>query len=178
LNILASTRGGKRWNGSTDTLPATFLTGVLAKMADYGDSVQFSLISGGSEPAYQVTNAFGKAMAFDRNHHIMQAEAEDYVGLNASTVLSIDQIKAAIAGISISGKGARKGPAVKRAAGVPRTTAAMIEEQHSAQRYAYFKENRDMLPAGISKYSNEIADLMKKGKTVEQAFDEIGAKYF
>lgn len=175
------TSRSKRWNGSVDALPVEFLNGVLAKMVDYGDRVQFSLISAGPQPTYQVMNSFGKAMAFDRNHHLMQELTQDFIGMNAGSPLTIDQIRLAISGVSIGGRTTAtraRSTGTARAATGTRTTAAKLDDQFASARYEYFKVNREMLPAGISKHSSEIAALMKQGKTVEAAFDEISTKYF
>jgi hypothetical protein len=60
----------------------------------------------------------------------------------------------------------------------PRTNAARLEEQFAAQRYEYFKNNRGSLPAAITKHTDEIAALMRLGKSAEEAFAEAVKKYF
>jgi hypothetical protein len=92
---------GKRWNGNVDALPVTYLKDVMAKMLDYGDRVHFSLISGGALPSYQIINPLDKKMAFDRDHHLLQPQTDEFVGANASQIFSLDQIKARIAGVSL-----------------------------------------------------------------------------
>ena len=149
-------------------------------MLDYGDRVRFSLTSGGPQPSYQVVNTQEKTMIFDRNHHLLQAQSEDFVGANASTLLTLTQIEAAINGTGTIGSGARaRSASVSRKTGSTgtRTTAAKVEELFAAERYEYFKANREFLPASISKYSSEITALMKSGKTVAEAFDEVANKY-
>jgi hypothetical protein len=175
---LATTRG-KRWNGNFDTLPAEYLKSVLAKMLDYGESVQFSLMSGGPQPSYQIENTLGKKMAFDRNHHLLTPQDDEFVGVNASAVFTLDQIRAAIAGVrpASPARATRTARTAGGGAGT-RTTAAQLNEQCAAKRYEYFKENRATLPAAISTHSDEIAELMIKGKPVEEAFSEIVKKYF
>ncbi|HVK95119.1 MAG TPA: hypothetical protein VM571_10390 [Noviherbaspirillum sp.] len=174
-----STTRSKRWNGNFDTLPAAYLKDVMAKMIDYGDRVQFSLVSGGPQPSYQVTNTLGKKMAFDRNHHLLQSQSDEFVGANASAVFTLDQVKAGIAGIGASsGGGSRTVRAVRATGGGTRTSAAKLEEQFAAQRYEYFKNNRQALPSAISEYSDEITNLMKIGKSAEEAFGEVVKKYF
>lgn len=150
----------------------------MAKMQDYGDHVQFSLVSAGAQPSYQVTNTLGKKMAFDRNHHLLRAEEDEFAGANASPVFTLDQVKANIAGIGLnSGAGSRTARVV-RSAGGGRTSAAKLHDQFAAQRYEYFKNNRQTLPPTIVEYSDEITDLMKQGKSVEDAFGEVVKKYF
>ena len=152
----------------------------MTKMADYGDRVQFSLVSGGPEPSYQITNTLGKTMAFDRNHHLLRPEGHEFVGANATPVFNIDQVKAAIAGIGLGARSTvSRAPRVVRAGGTgTRTSAAKLEEQFAAQRYEYYRNNRQALPATISQHTDEITQLMKQGKTVEEAFGEVVKKYF
>lgn len=149
----------------------------MAKMNDYGDRVQFSLMSAGSQPSYQVMNTLGKKMAFDKNHHLLNPQGDEFVGVNASAVFTLDQIKAAIAGIGLSsGTGSRTARVVR--AGSGGTAASRLNDQFAAQRYEYFKNNRQTLPPAISAHSDEITELMKKGKSVEEAFSEVVQKYF
>ena len=71
--------------------------------------------------------------------------------------------------------------AARTVSGAKRTTATVaskLTDQFAAQRYEYFKNNRQSLPPAISEHSDEIAALMKMGKPVEEAFGEIVQKYF
>lgn len=148
-------------------------------MADYGDRVQFSLISTGSPPSYQVMNTLGKKMAFDRNHHLLSSQDDAFVGANASQVFTLEQVKASIAGVKISsGTGTRTTRVVRAGNGGTRNTAAKLNDQFATQRYEYFRNNRQTLPPAISDHSVEITDLMKQGKSVEEAFGEVVKKYF
>ena len=61
---------------------------------------------------------------------------------------------------------------------MPRTTAARLEEQHAAERYEFFKTHRATLPPTITKHSDEIAGLMKRGVPVAEAFDQVFKKYY
>lgn len=149
----------------------------MAKMVDYGDRVQFSRVSVGAEPSYQVLTSLDKTMAFDRNHHLLRPSEEEFAGVNATQIYTLDQIKAAIAGVRTAA--APRGARVARSGGgTPRTSAARLEEQFAAQRYEYFKNNRQMLPPTISEHSDEITALMKQGKSAEEAFGEVLKKYF
>ncbi|HEY0844288.1 MAG TPA: hypothetical protein VGE12_02915 [Noviherbaspirillum sp.] len=168
----------KRWNGNFDSLPVEYLKGVMEKMTDYGDRVQFSLISGGPEPVYQIINPLDKTMAFDRNHHLFRPEAEEFVGANATRIYTLDQIKAAIAGVRSTSSAPRAARVVRAGSGTPRTNAARQEELFANQRYEYFRNNRAALPPRITEYTAEITELMKKGKSVEEAFGEVLKKYF
>ena len=169
----------KRWSGDIAALPADFMTGVLEKMAAYGDRVQFSLVSGGAEPSYQIINAMDKAMAFDRDHHLQQAQDDLFSGANATAVFNLDQISATRSAYGANSRAASKpGRAVKAATGPTKTAAARLDEQVAATRYAHFKANRATLPPRIAEYSGEIDQLLKKGKPVEEAFEEVVKKYF
>lgn len=150
----------------------------MAKMADYGGRVQFSLVSGGAEPSYQITNELGKTMAFDRNHHLLRPDEGEFAGANASSVFTLEQVKSAIAGLAVSSRSASKTTARVARSGGTRTSAAKLEEQFAAQRYEYFKNNRQSLPASISEHTEEITALMKTGKSAEEAFGEVVKKYF
>ena len=55
---------------------------------------------------------------------------------------------------------------------------APVVDTIDADKYKYFKENREFLPDGIQKYSDEIGALMREGKSAEAAFDEIVKQYF
>jgi hypothetical protein len=174
---LVTTRG-KRWNGKFDTLPVAYLKGVMEKMEDYGDRVQFSLATGGPEPSYQIINALDKKMAFDRNHHLLHPQSDEFVGANATPIFTLAQVKAGIAGVSNNANLGTRTVRVARAGGSTRSSAARLEEQFAAQRYEYFKNNRQSLPATITEYSDEITELMKTGRPVEEAFDEVLKKYY
>lgn len=152
----------------------------MAKMMEYGDRVQFSLISAGPRPNYEVINTFDKKIAFDKNHHLLAPGEGEFTGANVSALLTLEQIKERLAGRPIrSSASKRVAGADKPAGSAPgRTSAAKLAEQVAAERYEYFKSNRQMLPARIADYSNEIAELMGKGKPVEEAFNEVLRKHF
>jgi hypothetical protein len=175
---LSATRT-KRWSGDIAALPADYMNHVLEKMGAYGDRVQFSLVSGGAEPSYQVINNMGKAMAFDREHHLLQAQEDLFSAANATAVLTQDQIIALRSGYGAGSRATSKtGRVVKAASGPTKTAAARLDEQVAAARYAYFKANRASLPPRIAEYSGEIDQMLKKGKPVEEAFGEVVKKYF
>jgi hypothetical protein len=175
---LSATRT-KRWSGDIAALPAEYMNNVLEKMGAYGDRVQFSLVSGGAEPSYQIINNMDKAIAFDRDHHLLQAPDDLFAAANATAVLTLDQINTARASYGASSRTASKtGRVVKAASGPTKTAAARLDEQVAAARYAFFKANRATLPPRIAEYSGEIDHLLKKGKPVEEAFGEVVKKYF
>lgn len=146
-------------------------------MVDYGDRVQFSFVSVGSEPSYQVMNPLDKKMAFGRNHHLLHPHGDEFVGSNASAVFTLDQVKAAVSGLG-TGAASRATRVGRAGSGSGRTSAARLNEQFAAQRYEYFRNNRQTLPPTISEHSDEISELMKKGKSAEEAFGEVVKKYF
>lgn len=174
------TTRSKRWNGNFDTLPVEYLKGVLAKMADYGDRVQFSLISGSGEPSYQILNTLGKTIAFDRNHHLLRPENDEFTAPNATPAFTMEQVKSAISGIGASSRPAVRSTRAVRSpgGGTTRVSAAKLNEQFAVQRYEYFRNNRQSLPAAITEHSDEITELMRQGKSVEDAFGEVVKKYF
>ena len=151
----------------------------MEKMVDYGDRVQFSLTSSGPQPSYQVMNTLGKKMAFDRNHHLLHPQEDDFVGTNATGVITLEQVKSAISGIGPRlGTRSKSVHVARTRTGNSRTTAAKLDDQFAMQRYEYFRNNRQALPPTISEHSDEITELMKQGKSVEAAFDEVVKKYF
>lgn len=171
------TTRSKRWNGKFENLSADFLKSVLEKMNDYGDRVQFSLTGGSAEPSYQVINPQEKKIAFDNRHTLLKSEGDDFTGANATGVYTADQVKAAIAGFAPASSGGGRTVKAARAGGT-RVSAARLEEQFATARYEYYRNNRQSLPQGITGHTEEITALMKQGKSVEEAFDEIVRKYF
>lgn len=166
-----------------DALPVEYLKGVMEKMVSYGDRVQFSLISPGPQPNYQITNTLGKTMVFDKNHHLVRPQDDEFSDANTTQVFTLDQVKARISGIGIGSTArTRTVRAARTASGGNgsggRTSAAKLDDQFATQRYEYFKANRQTLPPAISEHSEEITELMKKGKSAEEAFGEVVKKYF
>lgn len=170
------TTRSKRWNGKFENLSAEFLRAVLEKMNDYGDRVQFSLTGGSAEPSYQVINPQDKKIAFDNRHTLFKSEGDDFSGANATGIYTAEQVKAAIAGFAPASSGGRTVKATR--AGGTRISAARLEEQYATARYEYYRNNRQTLPPGITSHTDEITGLMKQGKSVEEAFDEVLRKYF
>lgn len=153
----------------------------MEKMADYGERVQFSLVTGGPEPSYQITNLHGKTMAFDRNHHLMRPEGHEFAGANATSAFTVEQVKAAVSGIGLGSRTStpRAARVVRAGSGTgTRTSAAKLDEQFAAQRYEYYRNNRSTLPPAISQHTEEITQLMRQGKSAEEAFGEVVKKYF
>ncbi len=174
--ILTTTRT-KRWNGKIETLKTDYLKDVIRQMETYGDRVQFALSSSAQGPNYQVINTAGKKMAFDNNNHLFHPQDNEFIGSNATGVFTMDQLKTALAG----GGKASTGTRVSRVgSGTTRNTAAAVKAKDliDTEKYAYFKNNRQMLPAGIQTHSDEITELMKKGMSAEEAFDDVVKRRF
>lgn len=162
-----------------DSLPVEYLKGVMEKMMSYGDRVQLSLISGGPQPSYQVINNLGKTMAFDKNHHLLHPQEDEFTGPNATPIYSIEQIKSAITGLGFgAGSGSKTVRVARSTGGSTRVSAAKLLDQFAAQRYEYFKNHRQTLPPTITEHTEEITELMKKGSPVEEAFDIVVKKYY
>ncbi|RBA24139.1 hypothetical protein [Herminiimonas fonticola] len=161
-----------------DTLTVEYLNGVVAQMTSYGERVQFSLTSG-QTPNYQVINTFDKKMAFNGNHHLMHPQEDEFTGSNATTVLTLEQVKAWIAGVgvkkTVSARTARVS-SHSRTGSSP--AAAKVGDLIDVQKYEYFKNNVQKLPEGIRAYSQEVSNLMKNGMSAEAAFGEIVQQYF
>jgi hypothetical protein len=167
----------KRWIGSIDTLSSDFLKAIVAKMADYGDRVQFSR-SSGPLPMYQTINSFDKKMAFDRNHHLIRVQGDEFAESNVTPIYTLEQVNRAIAGNRIGKDAKAKAVRAVGAGGTgTRTTAAKLDEQLAVARYEYFRNHRATLPPTIVEHTEEITALMKKGKSAEEAFGEVVAKY-
>ena len=166
-----TTTRSKRWNGKLETLPADFVSSVIAQMETYGERVQFALSTPGGRPNYLVQNAADKKMAFDSNHHLHQPQPSEFEGSNATPVLTLDQIKA----IGLP-KTKIKTPAKR----TTRTTTATARAADlvDAAKYEYFRANRATLPAAIGGYSDEISKLMRDGLSAEDAFSEVVKRHF
>jgi hypothetical protein len=171
-----NTTRNKRWNGKIDTLKTDYLNDVMEKMAAYGDRVQFGLTGPGQRPNYLIINTSGKKMAFDSNNHLLHPTPEEFLGSNITRVFTLDQIKNAKSGGGVktsSSSATRTGNGSSRSS----TTAVKTADLIGAAKYEYFKNNRQALPAGITKYSAEITALMTQGMSAEDAFGSIVKQY-
>jgi hypothetical protein len=174
-NSLTTTRTTrtKRWNGHIETLKAEYLKEVIAQMDAYGDRVQLALSGPGQRPNYQVINPSGKKMAFDSNHHLLSGAEDIFTPGNVTDVFTLEQVKtiASGGGVKIStGRVVRAG-----AARSTRNTAAVVKAKDliDTDKYNYFKSNRETLPATIGEHAFQITELMKDGKSAEEAFNEV-----
>jgi hypothetical protein len=176
-SILTTTRS-KRWNGQIEALKADYLKKIMIQMDAYGDRVQLALSGPGQRPHYQVMNASGKKMAFDSNHHLLHPEEDEFASGNVSNIYTLEQVSiiASGGGVRIAGSGpgriARAGSGAARS---PRNTAATVkaDELVDAEKYRYFKTNRETLPPTIGTHSAQITHMMRKGMSAENAFSEV-----
>jgi len=123
-----------------------------------------------------VINAADKKMAFDSNHHLLQPDEDTFAAGNVSSVYSLEQIAIIAAGGGV--RVGATGRVVRASNGAPRTPRNTTAVKASndlidAEKYRYFKDNRDMLPPTIGNHSAQITELMKKGMAAEQAFNEV-----
>jgi hypothetical protein len=170
----------KRWNGHIETLKADYLKEVIAQMDAYGDRVQLALSGPGQRPNYQVINPSGKKMAFDSNHHLLSGSEEVFTPGNVTDVFTLEQVKTIAGGGGVrtaSGRVARAGTGVARST---RNTAAVVKAKDliDTDKYNYFKNNRETLPATIGEHALQITELMKDGKSAEEAFNEVLKQHY
>ncbi len=117
-------------------------------------------------------------MAFDKNHHLLQPQDDEFVGVNASPIFTLDQVKQGSTGVGVRTAASRTRRVASAGSGTTRVTTAQLNEQCAAQRYEYFKSNRQTLPPTIAKHAGEIDELIKTGRSAEDAFGEVLKKYF
>lgn len=173
---ILSTKRSKAWNGSLDTLSTDYLKAVLEKMHAYGDRVQFEMAIRGAGPFYQVINARDRKMGFDSNHLLQRLNEDGNVAEEMSSVFAQSAIETAAAGIRTrTTTTSRAG--TTRAKAAPRQTAAQVDRIEQ-EKYAYYRENRDALPDGITRHAQEIGDKMRTGMTAEQAFEAVIKEHF
>ena len=119
-------------------------------------------------------------MAFDSKSLLLKPNENGDVSDNLSAIFTLEQIKAAKSGGRTPGTCSRSAVSSGGVRGSASRAArpAPVVDTIDADKYKYFKENRDFLPEGIQKYSSEISALMKEGKSAEAAFDAIVKQYF
>ncbi|HWZ47254.1 MAG TPA: hypothetical protein VNX00_03440 [Herbaspirillum sp.] len=171
----------KRWNGHIETLKSDYLKEIMVQMDAYGDRLQLALSGPGQRPHYQVINPAGKKMAFDSNHHLLSQAEDAFTPGNVTEVYTLEQVKTIAAGGSVriagSSRVTRTGNGITR---TTRNTAAVIKAKDliDVEKYDYFKNNRETLPPTIGEHSAQITDLMKGGKSAEDAFNEVLKQHY
>src|SRR5690606_33867478 len=122
-------------------------------MEAYGDRVRFALNRAEAQPAYEVINAYEKKMAFDGRHHILRADEEMFSEVNATKVLSLEQVRNLIVHAGSAAKSVRtstvRKSTVRSTTARPMSAAQKVEENIDALKYAYFKAHSDTLPEEI-----------------------------
>lgn len=177
--ILSTTRS-KRWNGTLESLSADYLKEVMERMESYGDQVQFEFPGHGKHPIYQVIGRGERKMGFDGKHLLLRLNESGNIADSLSPVYSLEAVRAAISGKrsprgSSAGRSSPAGSTTRRRVAAAAPVAVDTVEQ---DKYAYFRAHRDELPEGISQYANEISQLMRGGKSAEDAFKHIIAQHF
>ncbi|MGB3288293.1 MAG: hypothetical protein WBA83_03355 [Burkholderiaceae bacterium] len=180
-----STKRSKRWNGELDSLAPEFLKEVLGKMEAYGDRVQFEQPNKSPRPCYQVISSSNRKMGFDAKHLLLRLNENGNVGDALTSEFSLEALRSAMSGGDKKPAvkrtpSASRGPAAARGAsrGAPVTAAAAAADEVERDKYAYFKANREYLPDGISRYSQQISELMRGGMSAESAFEAIIKQHF
>ncbi len=180
-----STRN-KRWDGNLDTLAVDHMDSVIEKMIAYGDRVQFDLPGKGQRPNYQVISPSDRKMGFDSKSLLMKLNENGEISDNLSAIFTLEQIKSAKLHIGVKQTRPRArrtttsdGTAIGRSA-VSRSAAPAVQvvDTTDAEKYQYFKNNRDYLPDGIQKHSEQISGLMRSGASAEDAFAAIIKQYY
>lgn len=168
----------KRWDGKLSSFHSDYLNDVLKQMAAYGNRVQFSLISKNVRPHYQVINDANKKIAFDSNNHLHHADSDEFAGANASGIHTMEQIQAAM--LNDSAQSAIKSRATRTPGTKSKTSAKApnVNELIDIEKYDFYRNNRQVLPAGIGRHTDEIGNLMRKGIPVADAFADITKRYF
>ena len=165
---------GKRFNGKAETLPRDYLTEVMNQMLRYGEKVRFA-VGVNTPPSYQVEGMGGRTMAFDGRHILLKAKPGDFTGERGSQVYTLQQIETLASGGKLAPE-----RALTHLSSTPRagTQASRTLDALNAEKYAYYKENRESLPKDISKHSDEVTEAMKNGLSAQDAFAQVVAKHY
>lgn len=175
-----STTRTKRWNGTLESLAADYLKDVMIRMESYGDQVQFELPGHGKHPIYQVIGRGERKMGFDGKHFLLQLNESGNIADTLSPVYTLEAVRNAIAG-KRSPRAATGSRASSTSNGTTRRRAAAapaVVDTVEQDKYAYYREHRSELPEGITQHADEISQLMRAGKSAEDAFKQIVSQYF
>lgn len=153
----------------------------MERMESYGDQVQFELPGHSRHPVYHVIGRGGRKMGFDGKHFLLHLNEAGNVAETLSPVYSLDAVRDAIAGkrsprkaAATRSSSANGSTGTRRRAAAPAAVVDTVEQD----KYAYYRANRADLPEGISQYAGEISQLMRAGKSAEEAFQQIVAQYY
>jgi hypothetical protein len=172
---LATTK--KRWNGKVETLPLDYLNDVMNQMLQYGERVRFAVGASTMRPNYQVIGAGERTMAFDGANILLHPKPGDFDGERVSATYTLEQIEKLAGGGKLA-PASRAGTTHLAKGPGAGTRAAVALDAINAEKYAYFRENRHLLPAEINQHSDAITALMKNGVSAADAFGEILKKHF
>lgn len=174
-----STSRTKRWNGTLESLSGDYLKDVAERMESYGDRVQFELPGHGKHPIYQVIGRGDRKMGFDGKHLLLRLNESGNVADSLSPVFTLEAVREAIAGkrskrVSAPRSANGASAPVRRRAAAPAAAVDTIEQS----KYAYYRENRDSLPKDIARHASEISELMRTGKSAEEAFQAVIQRHY
>lgn len=150
----------------------------MERMESYGERVQFELPGHGKRPIYQVIGRGERKMGFDGKHLLLRLNESGNVSDTLSPIYTLDAVRDAIAGKrtrNTAGTRAASGssPARRRAVAAPAVVDTVEQD-----KYAYYREHRDALPDDITQYAGQISQLMRAGKSAEEAFGQILAEHY
>lgn len=171
-----TTRRSKRWNGDLSSLSVGYLKEIAEKIQAYGCSVQFEFPGHSKTPIYQVINPSGRKMGFDGKHLLHSLNENGNISDTLSAEFSLEQVQQAM--IAPPPKATRARKSSSGGGTVRKTAATVAAEQIEADKYKYFRENREQLPAGIQKHADAISALMSNGMSAAEAFDRIIEMHF
>ena len=149
-------------------------------MESYGEQVQFEFPGHGKHPVYQVIGRGERKMGFDGKHFLLHLNESGNVAETLSPIYTLEAVRAAIAGkrsprsSPASRASSAGGSATRRRA----ATAPAVVDTIEQDKYAYYRAHRDQLPEGISQYADEISQLMRAGKSAEDAFRQIIEQHY
>jgi len=174
-----STTRSKRWNGTLESLSADYLKDVMERMESYGDRVQFELPGHSKRPIYQVIGRGERKMGFDGKHLLLRLNDSGNVADSLSPVYTLEAVQAAISGKRSPRRSTNRDSANSSGSPVRRRAApAVAVDTVEQDKYAYYRAHRDNLPEDIAQYAGEISQLMRAGKSAEEAFTQIVSQYY
>lgn len=152
----------------------------MERMESYGDRVQFELPGHGKQPIYQVIGRSDRKMGFDGKHLLLRLNENGSVADSLSPIFTLEAVRNAMSGRRTTrGTATTRAPSTRsgttsRRAAAPAIAVDTIEQD----KYAYYRSHRDELPDDISRHAAEISELMRAGKSAEDAFKQIVAQHY